>query len=69
MTEDKNKAERLGGPHMIQDRDHLSEVGQMGGESKQGGGSRQAEQSQADTRQRGSGQQGGERGYKRRKFL
>jgi len=68
MTQDRSKTERLGGPYMIQDRDHMSEVGQVGGEARRGG-SRQVEQSQGETRQRASGQQGGERGYKRRKFL
>ena len=74
MVEDRNKANRLGGPYMIQDRDHMSEVGQTGGEVRHGSG-RQVEQSQGDTRQQGSGQhsssgqQGGERSHKRRKLL
>jgi len=59
MAEDKRKAERLGGEFMIQDRDH-TEAGQMGGETRQGGG-RQSEQSQGDRGQNGGGQQGGEK--------
>ena len=65
MAEDRSKA---GGPYMIQDQDHMSEVGQMGGEARNGGG-RQSEQSQSESRRQGSGQQGGERSRKRTKFL
>ena len=72
MSQDVSRAERFGGPYMIQDRDHTSAIGQMGGEARQG---RQSEQSQSDSRQPGSRnddrsrQRGGERGYQRRKFL
>jgi hypothetical protein len=74
MAEGKNEAEWHGGEYMIQDRDHMGAAGQMGGEAGRGR-SRQSEQSQAGSRQPGgrqdseSGQQGGERGYRRRKFL
>jgi general stress protein YciG len=65
MAEDRSKT---GGPYMIQDQDHMSEVGQMGGAARSGG-SRQSEQSQSDSRQQGGGQQGGQRSRKRTKFL
>ena len=68
MATDRNKADRLDGPYMIQDRDHMSEIGQVGGEAK-GRGGRQAEQSQSDSRQHGSDQQGGERSRRRSKLL
>ena len=67
MPEDKREAERLGGEHMIHDRDHTTDIGQMGGESRRGG-ARQSEQSQSGSRQQGSGQQGGEK-RRRTKFL
>jgi hypothetical protein len=62
------KANRVGGPYMIQDSDHMSGQGQVGGEAD----SRQSEQSQGETRQQGGhrdsgGQQGGERTHKRNK--
>ena len=41
------KANRVGGPYMIQDSDHMSGQGQVGGEAD----SRQSEQSQGETRQ------------------
>ncbi len=67
MPEDKGKSSRPGGEFMIQDRDHLGEVGQMGGESRNVVG-RQSQQSDGDSRRHG--QQGGERSRKRRtKFL
>lgn len=72
MGQDRNQADRLGGEYMIQDRDHMSETGQMGDEASdrgaqqsdqsQGGGSRQ----QGDDQQSGR-QQGGEQ--KRRSRL
>jgi len=65
MAEDRSKT---GGPYLIQDQDHMSEIGQLGGEARSGGG-RQSEQSQSESRQRGSGQQGGERRRRRTKFL
>jgi len=73
MAEDRKKSDRLGGEFMIQDRDHMSETGQMGGEAGQGG--RQSEQSHGEGRQQGggqhqgSGQQGGERSKRRSKLL
>lgn len=73
MSEDKSKAERLGGPFMIQDRDHMSEIGQIGHESRQG--RQQSEQSQGDSDQHRSSpsdatlQQGGERIRRRPKLL
>ena len=63
MVDDRNKANRVGGPYMIQDRDHLNEAGQMGGDARTAR-SRQPEQSQGDSRQ-----QGGERRQKKTKFL
>lgn len=66
MAAERNKAERLDGPYMIQDRDHQSGVGQVGGNTS---GSRQPEQSQADSRHHGSAQQGGERTRRRSKLL
>ena len=54
MAEEKRNAEQLGGEYMIQDRDHMS---QMGGQTGTG---RQSDQSQGDSRQQGGGQQGGE---------
>lgn len=74
MAEDRIKTDRLGGRYMIQDRDHLGEAGQMGGEARNSN-ARQTEQSHTASRprstdpQRGSFQQGGERGYRRREFL
>jgi general stress protein YciG len=72
MSEDRNRADGPSGPYMIQDRDHMTEIGQMGGEAGTGSG-RQSEQSQSESRQRRSGQQGGqqggEQGYRRREFL
>jgi hypothetical protein len=67
MPEDKGKSSRPSGEFMIQDRDHLGDLGQMGGESR-GVVARQSQQSHSDNRQHG--QQGGERSRKRRtKFL
>ncbi len=66
---DKNKADRLGGEYMIQDRDHMSEMGQMGGQANSGNPP-QAEQSQGASRQHGGDQYGGSRqqgGEKHRK--
>jgi len=66
MPEDRNESERLGGEFMIQDRDHQSGSGQMGGEGGSASG-RQPEQGQDDSRQQGrverygASQQGGER--------
>ena len=57
MAEDKSEAGRLGGEYMVQDRDHMSEAGQMGGQASHGRG-RQFEQSQSGSRQQGGGQQG-----------
>jgi general stress protein YciG len=68
MAEEKREAERQGGEYMIQDRDHMSETGQLGGQARHGGG-RQSEQSQGGSGQGGSGQQGGERSRKRGKLL
>lgn len=74
MPEDGIKTECLGGEFMIQDRDHLGESGQAGGAARHVV-CRQPEQTQNDSRQRnsdqkpGTGQQGGERGYRRREFL
>jgi len=68
MAEDKREVEREGGEYMIQDRDHTSEVGQMGGKASHGRG-RQSEQSQGGSQQHGGGQQGGERSRKRNKLL
>ena len=58
MADDRREVECVGGEHMIQDRDHMCEMGQIGGGARHGGG-RQPEQSQADSRRDGSGQQGG----------
>jgi hypothetical protein len=66
MAVERNKAERLDGPYMIQDRDHLSEVGQVGGDTRD---SRQSQQGHGDSRQQGGGQQGGERSRRRSKLL
>jgi hypothetical protein len=74
MTEEKNKANRFGGPYMIQDSDHMSEIGQVGGEAMDGG-ERQVGQSHGETRQQGGGdhstggQQGGERSKRRPRLL
>jgi len=76
MAEGKSEAERQGGEYMIQDRDHMGDAGQMGGEAGRNRG-RQSEQSQGGSRQQGSaqdqdgtsGQQGGEQGYRRRKYI
>jgi hypothetical protein len=70
MAENRNKSDRLGGEYMIQDRDHMSDAGQVGGGARNTG-SRQSEQSHADRPQQGhthdhGGQQGGERSAKRR---
>jgi len=51
MAEDKNKQEPLGGPYMVQDRDHLGDPGQMGGDANRG--SRQSDQSHSGDRQQG----------------
>ena len=55
MAKDRNKTDRLGGQFMIQDRDHMSEVGQMGDDAKHGGGP-QFDQSPSRSRQQGGGQ-------------
>lgn len=68
MAEEKRNAEQQGGEYMIQDRDHLSGIGQVGGESNRGRG-RQSEQSMGDSRHEGTGQQGGERSRRRSKLL
>ncbi len=67
MPEDRSKSVRPSGEFMIQDRDHMADAGQMGGQGRDVVG-RQAEQSHGESRQHG--QQGGERSRKRRtKFL
>jgi hypothetical protein len=65
MSANRKDTERFGGEFMIQERDHMSNVGQVGGDGQQAGG--QAQQSEGASRQQGdgrdsaSGQQGGER--------
>jgi hypothetical protein len=73
MAVERNEAEREGGEFMIQDRDHLGQSGQMGGETPDRG-RRQTGQSQGDSRQQGGGQQnggqqGGERKQRKAKLL
>lgn len=65
MAEEKRNAEQFGGEYMIQDRDHMN---QMGGQT---GGGRQSDQSQGDSRQQGGEQRrkAGEQGQKRGKLL
>ena len=68
MAQDRN--EELGGPYMIQDRDHLV---QQGGQTKSGKG-RQSDQSQDQNRQQGgqadtTAQQGGGKTTRRSKLL
>jgi hypothetical protein len=58
MGQDRNQADRLGGEYMIQDRDHMSETGQMGDDAGDRGG-QQSEQSQGGSRQQGDDQQSG----------
>jgi len=71
MPADRNKENRVGGEFMIQDRDHLGDAGQMGGET--GNTGRQADQSQNPGPQQGGqhdgGQQGSERPKRRSKLL
>jgi hypothetical protein len=73
MADEKNKANRFGGPYMIQDSDHMSEIRQVGGEAGEGS-SRQVGQSQGDSQQggvdhSGGGQQGGEKSKRRPRLL
>ncbi len=51
MAQVGNSEDRFGGEYMIQDRDHMSEIGQ--GEQNAQRGSRQADQSQNAGRQQG----------------
>jgi hypothetical protein len=61
--------DRLGGPYMIQDRDHLGDPGEPARKAHRG--ARQSEQSHTGHRQQGgsdqnvSGQQGGEKSRRR----
>lgn len=74
MAEDRSKAPNAGGPYMIQDRDHMSDIAQAGGET--GRSDRpQSQQGQSGGGQQGgdlhsdSGQQNGERRTRRPKLL
>ena len=70
MSSNKSDAEQVGGPFMIQDRDHAPETGQVGHEPPHGRG--KEEQSQAYSGDRDGGdpeprpQNGGERRRKQR---
>jgi general stress protein YciG len=68
MARDTTNADRLGGEYMIQDRDHMTEIGQSSGDAVRV--SRQADQAQSENRPHNSGgQQGGERRRKGTRFL
>ena len=54
MSQVGNNEDRFGGEYMIQDRDHMSEIGQDTDKATRGG-VRQSEQSQTGGRQQGSG--------------
>ena len=54
MTQVGNNEDRFGGPYMIQDRDHMSEIDQPK-EKANKGDVRQVEQSQTNGRQQGGG--------------
>jgi hypothetical protein len=53
MAEDRNNEGRFGGPYMVQDRDHMSEISPVTDKANRGGVG-QSEQSQAGGRQQGS---------------
>jgi hypothetical protein len=63
MSQVGNNEDRFGGEFMIQDHDHMADIGQGSGNAKRG---RQAEQGQSEGRQQGgdhssASQQGGGR--------
>jgi len=72
MPADRKDAETYGGEFMIQERDHMGDVAQIGGGAERS--ARQAQQSEGASRQQGgvrdsaSGQQGGERNRRPRQL-
>lgn len=65
MAEVSKNEGRFGGQYMIQDRDHMSDIGQSADKASRGG-ARQSEQSQSGSRQQGGDQNAAQQGERRR---
>ena len=66
MAQAGNSEDRFGGEYMIQDHDHMSEIGQSSDNANRG--VRQADQSQSDRRQQGGDRNDGSRQDRQSQF-